>query len=133
MEVIFSKQVLVSIEEYTNALAKYPISNERIEMKVYQMRSTLLSIGENPFANPVCRYKDLGQSFSTSGNPKNPYLRQFVYKDEANSPWTFAYLINEKLQKVIITKMMYSAFIVKESTEVQKVLSLIERLNRLYS
>lgn len=47
MEVIFSKQVLVSIEEYTNALAKYPISNERIEMKVYQMRSTLLSIGKS--------------------------------------------------------------------------------------
>lgn len=131
MEVIFSKQVLDSIEEYTNALTKYPISNERIESKVYKMRNALLSIGANPLANPVCKYKDLGQSLDAAGNPKNPYLRQFVYKDESNRPWSFAYLIAQHQQRIYITSMIYSAFIVKESPEIREILSLMERMDDL--
>lgn len=131
MVVIYSKQVLSAIAEYTDSLANYPISDDRAREKIDNMFNALQSIASNPFANPVCRYKDLGQTFGISGDSKNPYLRQFVYKDEANRPWTFAYLINEKLQKVIITKMMYSSFIVKENPEVRKILSLMDRMDEL--
>ncbi len=130
MVVIYSKQVLSAIAEYTDSLANYPISDDRAREKIDNMFNALQSIASNPFANPVCRYKDLGQTFYR-GKPMNLHLRQFVYKDEANRPWTFAYLINEKLQKVIITKMMYSAFIVKENPEVRKILSLMDRMDEL--
>lgn len=131
MEVIYSKQVLSSIEQYTDALANYPISNDRIRQKVDGMFDALQSITSNPLANPICRYKDLGQSFDAAGNPKNQYLRQFVYKDESNRPWSFAYLIAQHQQRIYITSMMYSAFVVRESPEVREILSLMERMNCL--
>lgn len=39
MDVVYSRQVLDSIEKYTKALANYPISNGRIETKARQMRN----------------------------------------------------------------------------------------------
>lgn len=130
MEVIYSKQVLSSIEEYTDALTKYPISDGRIQKKVDDMFNALQSIGANPLAYPICQYQALGQSFFR-GKPKNPYLRQFVYKDKADKPWTFAYIVDERQQRIYITSMIYSAFIVKESPEVKKILSLMERMENL--
>lgn len=44
MELIYSKQVLSSIEQYTDALANYPISNDRIRQKVDGMFDALQSI-----------------------------------------------------------------------------------------
>ena len=130
MEVISSKQVLASIAQYANALTNYPISNDRIREKVGDMFDALQSIGSQPFAYPICQYQALGQSFFR-GNPRNPYLRQFVYKDKADKPWTFAYIVDERQQRIYITSMAYSAFIVKESPEVKKILSLMERMENL--
>lgn len=131
MEVIYSKQVLSSIEQYTDALANYPISNDRIRQKVDGMFDALQSIASNPLIYPVCKYANLGQSLDAAGNPKNPYLRQFVYKDESNRPWSFAYLIAQHQQRIYITSMMYSAFVVRESPEVRKIVSLMERMDDL--
>lgn len=131
MEVIISKHVLLGIEKYADALAYYPISNDRACAKVHKMIDALQSIGANPLANPVCKYVNLGQSLDAAGNPKNPYLRQFVYKDESNRPGSFAYLIAQHQQRIYITSMMYSAFIVNESPEIRKILSLMERMDDL--
>lgn len=90
-----------------------------------------MSYGANPLTNPVCKYVNLGQSLDAAGNPKNPDLRQFVYKDESNRPWSFAYLIAQHQQRIYITSMMYSAFIVKENPEVRKILSLMDRMDVL--
>lgn len=130
MEVILSNQAKTELDNYAKSLTAYNISSHRINQKIENMRNALIRIGANPLAYPVCRYKDLGQTFYRK-NPRNPYLRQFIYQDKSEKPWTFAYWVNEPLQKVIITKMAYSAFIVKESPEVKKILSLMERMENL--
>lgn len=131
MELIYSEKVLNTIAQYADALTRYPISNDRIRAKVDNMFSALQSISTNPLMYPVCKYRVLGQSLDGAGNPKNPFLRQFVYKDESGKSWTFSYLINRPLQKVLVTNMMYSAFVVRESPEIRKILSLMERMANL--
>lgn len=131
MEVIFSSPVIKQFADYAAALSQYSISEDRLQQKIQNMRVALLKIGNAPFINPVCKFSDLGQSLDRNRNPKNPYLRQFVYKDEANKPWSFSYLVDERNDRVYITAMKYSAFVVKEDKDIQKILSLMERIDNL--
>ena len=114
MEVIVSKQVLSSIEQYGDTLALYPISNNRAKEKVDNMFSVLSRIGSQPYMYPVCKYSDLGQSLDRNRNPKNQYLRQLTYKDKADKPWTFAYLVDERNERVYITSMRFSSYVVRK-------------------
>lgn len=132
MEVIFSSPVIRQLADYAKALSQYDISESRLQEKIQNMRTALLKIGNSPFINPICKFSDLGQSLDRNRNPRNKYLRQFIYGDEANRPWTFAYLIDEKNSRVYITAMKYSAFIVKEDKGIQEMLSLIDRMENLH-
>lgn len=132
MELIYSKDVLSSIFQYADALTEYPISDGRIEQKIDGMFSALQTIGINPLRNPICKYADLGQSLDRNKKPKNPFLRQFIYKDKADKPWTFAYLVDERNERVYITSMRFSSYVVKEDKDIQEMLSLIDRMENLH-
>ena len=132
MELIYSKDVLSAIFQYADALTEYPISDGRIEQKIDGMFNALQSLGVNPLRNPICKYADLGQSLDRNKKPKNLFLRQFIYKDKADKPWSFAYLIDEKNKRVYITSMRFSSYVVKENKSIQEMLSLIDRMESLH-
>jgi len=130
MEVVYSNEVTKGIDSYANSLNAYPISIERKLQKINNMRNALANIGNAPTIYPICKYKNLGQEFDSGNVPLYKNLRMFTYQDKAKRPWTFSFYICEKAQKVIILRMMYSAFI-KEDKFLQKALDLMERLNRI--
>lgn len=132
MELIYSKDVLSAIFQYADALTEYPISDGRIEQKIDGMFNALQSLGVNPLRNPICKYADLGQSLDRNKKPKNLFLRQFIYKDKADKPWSFAYLIDEKNERVYITSMRFSSYVVKEDKDIKEMLSLIDRMENLH-
>jgi len=128
MEVVLKKQVIRSLDAYKKALENYPITNERRHDKVDNMRIALENIKNNPTKYPICMYKKMGQKFDEEGKPLNLNLRLLKYT-ESKSSWYFAYLVDEKNDRVIVTKMNFSRF-VTEDKFLQKTLDLMERLSR---
>ncbi len=114
MVVIISNNVLVTIGEYTESLTKYPISSTRARQKVDKLILALKSLGSSIMTPPICRYKDLLQTFDKQGNPINKNLKRFNYKDESNFQWAFACLYDYENDTITILKMM-PAISVRES------------------
>lgn len=130
MEVTLGKSVKKGVEKYLQELlSKYPISKERAIEKYNNLCNALLALGENPYANPVCVHKDLGQRLNKNGEPKDKYLRRFNYQDKSGFQWAFAYVVDEGENIVAVNKMM-PASLVKEdkSGTLQGILNLMERV-----
>ena len=106
MEVIISNSVLLSIEEYTDALTRYPISEERADIKVNNMISTLFKLGKSSFTPPICVHKDLGQSLDSKGNVGNTNLKRYNYEDESGFQWAFSCNYDFSTNRITIVKMM---------------------------
>ena len=132
MEIIFSKQVLFKIDEYALALTIYPISTQRIIEKVENLKKSLLSLDTFMYQPSICMSKDLGQEFTSDGNPIYKNLRRFNYKDESGFQWSFACLYNNKANRITIVKMMASNQI-RERVEnlTRPILEFWERLKRV--
>ena len=116
MVVIISNNVLKRIDEYADALTRYPISPERAKEKVALMKSAILGLGSSAMVPPICMYKDLLQTFDSQGNPINKNLKRFNYKDKSNFQWAFACLYDDENDTITILKMMPSTS-VKESLD----------------
>ena len=77
MKIQYSNNVKNTLKEYANSLKKYPISKERRNQKVRQLkqflRNTIKQTAENigTFSYPVCRYEDLGQILDVNRNQKH--------------------------------------------------------------
>lgn len=69
MVVIFSNNVKNGLEVYRKSLGNYPISRERALKKFDNMVSALNNLGSAISTPPICMYKDLGQSFTSDGQP----------------------------------------------------------------
>ena len=127
---IISNSVLETIEEYTNALTYYPISEERADAKVNNMLSSLYNLGKTLYAPPVCLFKDLGQDYDENNNIANPNLKRYDYSDESGFQWAFACLYNENKNRIIITKMMPANQVKEEkSNDKNPILEFMERLD----
>ena len=116
MTILFSDSVRTSLNEYSESLTKYPISEERANVKIDNMRKTLERVGLNHTAFPICKYKDLGQTLDDNGNPLNTSLRQFNYSDESKFKWCFSFIYDKSDSTVTFIKMM-PAIHVKESMQ----------------
>lgn len=90
------------------------------------MVNALANLGNSIVFPPICRFKDLGQTFDEKGNPKNKNLRHFKYKDKSKFQWSFACYYNYDKNRIDIVKMMPSSHIVKESKEKRKKIILTE-------
>ena len=132
MEVLFSKQVLNKIDEYAISLTKYPISVNRINEKIEKLRNTLLSLGASMSTPPICMYKDLGQSFTSDGQPIYKNLKRFNYKDDSGFQWAFACLYNDDADRITIVKMMAASQVKEEIfKQVELVLDFWNRMKKI--
>ena len=68
MEVILTSDVYGQINEYAQALTKYPISTNRAHDKIKHMINTLNDIGTSISSLSPCPYEDLGQKFTNEGH-----------------------------------------------------------------
>lgn len=114
MEVIFSKDVDASLDEYRESLCSYPISRGRVHQKFDRMVDSLVSLGTSILLPPICTNKDLLQTFDENGIPLNKNLRRHNYKDESGFQWSFACLYDEDEDTITILKMM-AAIHIRES------------------
>ncbi len=129
MVVIISTEVDEAIDDYANALAQYPISDERACQKVDNLTAALEALGSSIVTPAICTSKDLLQTFDAAGNPLNKNLRRFNYRDQSGFAWSFACVYNYEKDTITIMKMMASTF-VKESVEelMRPILEFNERL-----
>lgn len=132
MDVLLSNNVEQSLYAYLQSLLDYPISVERAYQKYERMRNFVLGIGNNPYAYPICRYKNLGQQFDTNNRPLNPNLHQVVYKDESKRPWTFAFWIDEEYHQVVVTRMIFSSYIKEEIEHPTLLQRVVEKVLKEY-
>lgn len=102
---------MLTVKEYEESLKDYPISNSRRKAKVTKLMRALKGIRKIPMSFPICKYKDLGQHFDSSGKPLFAFLRQFNYEDESKFQWSFAFVIDTANKTITITKMSPSIFI----------------------
>lgn len=132
MEVIITTNVKKAIQNYADALTKYPISTKRAHSKIENMLSGLYALGNPLHTLPLCMFKDLGQVFDANGTPKNQNLRRFNYKDKSGYQWAFGCLYNEETNKITIIKMLPSNQ-VKEEIEKQMmpIYEFMKRLNAI--
>lgn len=117
MEVVFSKSVETSLEEYKESLKHYPISRQRALEKYKKMHDSLVELGNIASIPPTCMQIDLGQSLDKNGNPRNPNLKRYNYKDESGFQWAFACLYDQDANTITITKMIPSIRVVKEEKD----------------
>ena len=129
MDVIISNEVDAAIGDYANALAQYPISEERASQKVCNLTAALEALGTSVVTPGMCMSKDLLQAFDANGKPRNKNMRRFNYKDESGFKWSFACSYNYEKGTITIMKMMAATF-VKESVEelMRPILEFNERL-----
>ena len=111
MVVIISNDVLNKIDEYADALTRYPISPKRAKEKVVDLKNTILGLGSSVIVPSICMYKDLLQTFDTSGNPINKNLKRFNYRDKSQFQWAFACLYDYENDTITILKMMPASFV----------------------
>ena len=114
MDVVISDEVLTKINEYSEALTRYPISEQRAKEKVANLKSAIAALGNLPMMPPVCMYRDLLQTFRRNGKPRCKELRRYNYTDESGFPWAFSCLYNKEKGTITIMKMMPAQFVVKE-------------------
>ena len=129
MVILFNDSVRISLNEYSESLTKYPISEKRASIKIDKMRKALEKVCLNPTAFPICKYKDLGQTLDDNGNPLNTSLRQFNYSNESKFKWCFSYINDESTSTITFIKMM-AAIHVKESFQGRIDRIINETLNR---
>lgn len=129
MVVVISVDVQNAIDDYANALTKYPISTSRAHQKVDHLIESLQALGTAISTPSVCMNKDLLQSFDSNGKPMNKNLKRFNYKDESGFQWAFACLYDYDNDTITILKMM-AASLVKEciSELVHPILEFNDRL-----
>lgn len=132
MEVIISNNVLIRIDEYSEALTEYPISATRAHEKINNMLNVLYNLGNSVSTPPICMYKDLGQRFTTVGQAIYKNLKRFNYKDESGFQWAFACLFNKEADRITIVKMMPSNQIKEEGNkQVQLVIEFWKRMQQI--
>lgn len=121
MKIQYSNNVKNTLKEYANSLKKYPISKERRNQKVRQLkqflRNTIKQTAENigTFSYPVCRYEDLGQILDVNRNPLNQHLRQTQFSDESKTLWEISFILLEDNRTIFICCLKQGRFVVKES------------------
>lgn len=95
MEVVFTKDVVGTLNAYRESLKTYPISSERAHQKCDALMAALESLGSLPMTPPICMHRDLLQTFESNGEPRCKELRRYNYKDESGFPWAFSCLYNK--------------------------------------
>lgn len=111
---VFSNQVKEGLINYFNALLSYPISKERAKEKFTNLVNALNGL-DNGIVKIRCKWKDLGQKYDKNGRMLIPDLYQYVWKDEADRPWSFSYVLDTNgIAHILIMK--YSHF-VKENNQ----------------
>ncbi len=132
MAVIFSNNVKNALDLYRKSLRNYPISRERALKKFDNMVCALNNLDTSMSTPPICLYKDLGQRFTSDGQPIYKNLKRFNYKDESGFQWSFACLYNDNDNRITIVKMMPSNQICEEIECItHPILEFWERLNRI--
>ena len=130
--IIFSKEVIEKINEYITALTTYPISQNRMITKVDNLQNFLFSLGTSIKMPSICRYKDLGQVFTSDEKPIHKNLKRFNYKDESGFQWSFGCLYNYDNDTITIVKMMASNQIKEEiENTIRPILEFWERLKKV--
>ena len=111
MSVRLSKSVKSGIKAYRKALEQYPISQQRREEKVRDMREFLMNLdGNKRFKR--CQWEDLGQTKDENGNILNNDLLLAVYEDpKSKKQWGFSYIKDDVRNIVIVLRMMYMPFV----------------------
>ena len=129
MVVIISNDVWSTIDEYADALTRYPISSSRAHEKVDNLIAALEDLGDSIASPPICMWKDLLQSFDNKGTPIDKNLKRFNYKDESEFQWAFACHYDYENNTITILKMMAASH-VKECINpyLQRILEFNERL-----
>ena len=132
MEVIFSNNVKSALELYRKSLGNYPISRERALNKFGNMVNALYNLGVSITTPPICMYKDLGQRFTSNGQPIYKNLKRFNYKDESGFQWAFACLYNDSADRITIVKMMAASQVKEEIfKQVELVLEFWNRMKKI--
>lgn len=121
--VIFDKSVYKSIRRYSKYILKENLcSVERTIEKVTLMVRTVMTDLNSCVSYRISPYKQFG-------NPQG--YRLYVYKDpHSKSQWGFAHQRFDDGN--IIVRGMINMKLIRESEELDKVLSLMERLDKLY-
>ena len=110
MRVELSKDVKVGIESYRDALYYYPISIDRIEAKVNNMRAFLMKLS-TAIHFRKCDKEDLGQ-IKDGNNLLNNELFMTIYTDpDSKKQWGLSYTIDEDRDLVFVSQMKYWPFI----------------------
>ena len=121
MKTQYSSDVKNTLKEYAKSLKKYPISKERRNQKVRQLkqylRNTIKQTSENigTYSFPICKYEDLGQVFDLNRNPLNQHLRQTHFSDESKTLWEISFMLLEDKKTIFICCLKQSRFVIKES------------------
>ena len=111
MVVYITNVVKRALNNYRNALRRYPISRQRAHDKYNMMVDALLALDKNYVKCPHCIHRKLGQQFDSSGSPIHKNLYRFNYIDSSNFQWAFAFIVDEVNDKITITKMMPARFV----------------------
>lgn len=132
MEVIFSNNVKNALELYRKSLGNYPISRERALKKFGNMINALYNLGTSISTPPICMHKDLGQRFTSDGQPIYKNLKRFNYKDESGFQWAFSCLYNDSADRITIVKMMAASQVKEEIfKQAQLVLEFWDRMKKI--
>ena len=121
--VIFDKCVYKRIRSYSKYIVKENMcSIERTIEKVTTMIRTVIKDIDSNVTYRISPYKQFG-------NPQGYHL--YVYKDRCSkSQWGFAYQRFDDGN--IIVRGMTNMKLIKESNDLDKIMSLMERLDNLY-
>ena len=128
MSAIYDEQVRNKLYEYEKSLKNYPISVNRRLIKIKNLRLFLQNLSKHPESFHICDKKKLGQIILPNGNFLNTKLRQTTYRDESNTQWSISFFQVSK-NVVKIYRILQSEFV---DESIEKVCSLIERINNLY-
>lgn len=121
MNVRYSNNVKLAIQQYAQSLSVYPISKERKKQKIRTLRNFLRNsismvsntIGITSYA--LCTFSDLGQTFDDNHKPLNKSLRQTHFSDKSGTQWMVSFILLEDGNTIYIHSLKQTINVVKEA------------------
>ncbi|MDE5880699.1 MAG: hypothetical protein K2H60_03135, partial [Muribaculaceae bacterium] len=74
------------------------------------MKVFLQALSKNPYANPMCESRIMGQIYNFRGEPIFPNLRHTHYEDESGNQWRISFFQISK-NKVKIYRLIQASFV----------------------